>query len=218
MKIFTRGFWVVLVLGVAGIFLTGNGCSDPEATLKLLEELAKQSSQEHQTREKSKQNKNHNSSRNKHRHTPTPTTLTGVVTRVADGDTLNLRVQNGETYRIRCQAVDAPELNQEFGQQARATYNELVYRKTVRVEVDKTDKFGRIVGRIWCKDPASGTWFDVEEVMLKRGMVWHYTRYNHEQKLINAEAEARRNCVGLWSQKNPKKPEDWRIQNRENAQ
>ncbi len=210
MMMFTRGFWVALSATV--ILFAGNGCSDADTALKWLEKVAEleQVSEERATREKPIRGENQN-------NISLPRALMGVVSRVADGDTLTLRARNGEMYKVRCQAIDAPELAQEFGEEARSAYNELVYRKTVRVEVDKTDKYGRIVGRIWYEDPATGTWFDAEEAMLKRGMAWHYSRYNDEEKLIRAQVEARRNRVGLWSQRNPQKPEDWRIQNRENA-
>ncbi len=219
MKMFPRGFWVVFVLCVMGIWGAGSGCSDAETTLRWLEKVVEESERNLEENSTPKESKAKKSTRNENRNSaPIPKTLIGVVTRVADGDTFTLQTRNGEKYKVRCQAVDAPELAQEFGEESRSVYNELVYRKTVRVEVDKRDKYERIVGRIWCEDPVTGTWFDVEEIMLKRGMVWHYSRYNDEEKLIRAQAEAQRNRVGVWTQRNPKKPENWRIQNRENAQ
>lgn len=224
MKMFPREFWAVLVLCVTGIFGVGSGCSDAETALRWLEKVVEESERnlgENSTPKESKPKESTRkiSTRKENRDcAPTPKTLTGVVTRVADGDTFTLQTRNGDRYKVRCQAVDAPELAQEFGEESRSVYNKLVCRKTVRVEVDKTDKYGRIVGRIWCEDSATGTWFDVEEVMLKRGMVWHYSRYNDEEKLIRAQAEAQRNRVGVWAQRNPQKPEEWRIQKRENAQ
>ena len=44
--------------------------------------------------------------------------LTGIVTHVADGDTLDI-TSNGQAYTIRLDGIDAPERGQAFGQQAR---------------------------------------------------------------------------------------------------
>ncbi len=142
-------------------------------------------------------------------------TLVGRVVRVDDGDTLWIKSENEENIRIRFQAIDAPEKGQDFGDHARQRLNSLVYGKTVRVEVDKTDQYGRIVGRIWL-DSSSGL-VDVEELMLREGLAWHYLKFNKEPKLANAQKEAQDKKTGLWSRQNPVPPWRWRWERRENG-
>lgn len=141
-------------------------------------------------------------------------TLTGRVIRVTDGDTVTILTEEKEEIRIRFQGIDAPERSQDFGKRSREMLNSLVYGKTIRVEVDKIDKYGRVVGRIWLDDPFTQTSADIEETMLREGMAWHYSYFNHEKKLSDAQAQAQAARRGLWSQPNPEAPWEWRRKQR----
>lgn len=136
-------------------------------------------------------------------------TLTGRVIRVADGDTVTLLTPEKQEIRIRFQGIDAPEREQDFGAQSRKNLNSFVYGKKIRVKVDKTDKHGRVVGRVWLPQ-GKGAMLDVEEAQLRAGMAWHYEYFNHEKKLANAQKEAQRAKRGIWSRPNPVPPWDWR--------
>ena len=131
-------------------------------------------------------------------------TLTGKVIRVADGDTVTILLKDKTEQRIRFQAIDAPEHAQDFGSASRKFLNDLVYGKTILVKVDKIDKHNRVVGRVYLDDT------DVELESLKAGMSWHYSFFNQEKALAEAQAEAQKAKRGLWSQKNPINPQDWR--------
>ena len=139
-------------------------------------------------------------------------TLIGRVIRVADGDTVTLLTPEKQEIRIRFQGIDAPEREQDFGAQSRKNLNSLVYGKTIRVKVDKTDKHGRVVGRIWLPQ-GKGKMLDVEEAQLRAGMAWHYEYFNHEKKLANAQKEAQRAKRGIWSRPDPVPPWKWRQKN-----
>jgi hypothetical protein len=66
-------------------------------------------------------------------------TLSGVVTHVADGDTLDFTA-NGQTHTIRLDGIDAPEGGQAFGREARlqlralAGAREGAHRKRDRIQ------------------------------------------------------------------------------------
>lgn len=140
-------------------------------------------------------------------------TLVGRVFRVDDGDTLWMDAENERNIRIRFQAIDAPEKGQDFGDDARRYLNSFVCGRTIRVEVDKADQYGRVVGRVWVETP-SGT-LDVEEAMLRKGLAWHYRKFNDESRLADAQREAKKKKTGLWSQENPVPPWRWRWEQRE---
>ena len=136
-------------------------------------------------------------------------TLSGRVIYVADGDTVTLLTKEKKEVRIRFQGIDAPEKHQDFGTQSRKHLHSLIYGKTIRVKVDKTDKYGRVVGRVWLPQ-GKGKMMDVEEAQLRAGMAWHYEYFNREKKLAEAQKEAQRAKRGIWSHSNPIPPWEWR--------
>ncbi|KAF3494658.1 hypothetical protein DY000_02056364 [Brassica cretica] len=56
---------------------------------------------------------------------------------------------------------------------------------------------------------------EILEVMLKKGLAWHYLAYDKRPELAKArfyqwENEAKQKRIGLWAAKNPEKPWEWR--------
>ena len=139
-------------------------------------------------------------------------TLQGKVVNVADGDTLTVLDDKKTQHKIRLQGIDAPEKAQAFGQKSKQSLNQLVHSKMVTVEFEKKDKYGRTVGKVLL----NGT--DVCLEQIKLGMAWHYKQYQSEQskedREIYAQAEqlAKSQAIGLWRDKNPMSPWDFRKQ------
>jgi len=73
-------------------------------------------------------------------------TLTGVVTDIADGDTLTILDSSKRQIKIRLAGIDAPEKGQPFGNRSKDNLAKLVFNKTVMVEAEKRDRYGRTVG------------------------------------------------------------------------
>lgn len=134
--------------------------------------------------------------------------LSGKVVGIADGDTFTLLLPDQTTKKIRLHGVDAPERRQPFGTVARQRLSELIFSKQVSVEEKDVDRYGRIVG-IAFVDGRS-----VNEEMLRSGLVWHYTRYDNNPEWAQLQAEARRARKGLWQDKSPVAPWEWRQQQR----
>jgi len=139
-------------------------------------------------------------------------TLQGKVVSVADGDTITVLDGNKTQHKIRLQGIDAPEKAQAFGHKSKQSLNQLVHSKMVTVEFEKKDKYGRTVGKVLL----NGT--DVCLEQIKLGMAWHYKQYQSEQskedREIYAQAEqlAKLQAIGLWRDKNPMSPWDFRKQ------
>ncbi len=139
-------------------------------------------------------------------------TLQGKVVSVADGDTITVLDGNKTQHKIRLQGIDAPEKAQAFGHKSKQSLNQLVHSKMVTVEFEKKDKYGRTVGKVLL----NGT--DVCLEQIKLGMAWHYKQYQSEQskedREIYAQAEqfANLQAIGLWRDKNPMSPWDFRKQ------
>jgi endonuclease YncB( thermonuclease family) len=74
-------------------------------------------------------------------------TLSGIVTHVADGDTLDITA-NGQTYTVRLDGIDAPEGGQAFGREARVQLRVLAFSKPATATVLDRDRYGRTVARV----------------------------------------------------------------------
>ena len=138
--------------------------------------------------------------------------LQGKVVHVADGDTIKVLDATNTQHKIRLQGIDAPEKAQPFGQKSKQSLSQLVYNKQVTVEYQKKDKYGRTLGKVIL----NGT--DVCLEQIKLGMAWHYKQYKSDQPkedretYAQAELEARTKNVGIWKDKNPTPPWEFRKQ------
>jgi endonuclease YncB( thermonuclease family) len=137
-------------------------------------------------------------------------TLSGQVISVADGDTVTVRDAAQQVHKIRLAGIDAPESRQPYGQRARQSLSEMVAGQWVEVDYDKADRYGRLVGKV----QVDGV--DVNLEQLRRGLAWHYKRYEEEQspedRQVYAQAERRAQAeyLGLWRDRQPQAPWDYR--------
>lgn len=140
----------------------------------------------------------------------TSDTLHGRVVGVSDGDTVTVLDSTNTQVKIRLLGIDAPEKKQSFSSKSRESLSNLVFSKQVTVEYSKKDKYGRTVGKII----VDGIDANLEQV--KAGMAWHYKKYQKEQSAEDrvlysiAEEQARREARGLWVDREPTPPWDWR--------
>ena len=121
-------------------------------------------------------------------------TVHGRVTRVADGDTLDI-VPAGETraIRVRLFGIDAPERGEPFANQARARARVLAFDKSVQFTGVSVDAYGRLVARVRAGD------VDLGLDLLSNGLACHYRRYSSDQPQANAEAAAKSRAIGFWA-------------------
>ena len=142
------------------------------------------------------------------------------VTAIADGDTLTcFDPERRKQERIRLRGIDAPEKGQAFGDRSRQSLAALAHGKQATVKWSKRDRWGRIIGAVWVEPadcPGCGHTLDVGRTQLSVGMAWWFRRYANEQpegervqyKFEEREAKAR--GIGLWQDKEPVAPWEWR--------
>ncbi len=130
--------------------------------------------------------------------------LAGRVIAIADGDTLTVLDASNAQHKIRLAGIDAPEKAQPFGTKAREQLAGKVFKQTVRVEVIDVDRYHREVGRIYLGD----RFINLE--MVQDGNAWRYPQYDKPGEFTAAEADAREHNRGLWVDRDPVPPWEWR--------
>ena len=126
------------------------------------------------------------------------------VVGVHDGDTLTGLDEAKTQFKIRLDAIDAPEIKQPFGQASRKALADKVFGKDVVVVAKTKDRYGRTVGHIMLGNR------DINLEMLEEGMAWHYEKYDHNKRMREAEQTARAAKRGLWAEVDSVPPWDWR--------
>lgn len=141
-------------------------------------------------------------------HAGAAQTLQGRVTRVSDGDTVSLRL-GSRTVKVRLVDIDAPELAQPHGRDARDALEAMVLRESVTVRSVGYDRHGRLLGRI--ERDRDG--LDVNLELVRQGHAWAYSRGPDRRAVEGLEAQARLARRGLWTDPYPERPADWRRRN-----
>jgi len=131
----------------------------------------------------------------------------GKVVGISDGDTLTLLTSEKIQYKIRLAEIDAPEKGQPFGSKSKVILSDLVYGKSVVVNKQALDRYGRIVGRVYVESR------DVSAAMVSSGAAWVFDRYVTDLSLYQLQDQAKRQGLGLWKESNPIPPWEWRSGN-----
>lgn len=123
-----------------------------------------------------------------------------TVTRVIDGDTYIVDF----TKTVRLQGVDCPEIEQEYGLEAKNYVSELLLHKKIVLIDLKKDKYNRTISKIYINGQ------NLTELLIKKGIGWHYSYYHKSYYLAVIEREAIKNKRGLWKHLNPVNPYKFR--------
>lgn len=118
--------------------------------------------------------------------------LEGRVSRVTDGDSLWLEpVPPGAPVQLRLQGIDAPEICQAWGPEARAALAEWVLGHTVRVKTVGLDTHGRTLGTVYLDE------HNINKRLVEEGHAWS-SRYKYDRgPYVAAERMARALSRGL---------------------
>lgn len=129
--------------------------------------------------------------------------VAGKVIKIVDGDTIHV-YNSKATYKIRLAGIDAPERGQAYGKRAKEHLTQLIAGKQVIAIVESKDRYGRYVAKVNCNSQ------DVCAQMLQAGYAWHYKQYDGSQYYADLQREARKAKRGLWADKRPQAPWDYR--------
>ena len=127
--------------------------------------------------------------------------LKGKVVEVLDGNTIQVQDSENETYKIKLLAIDCPEIDQKYGEEAKKYTSKRALHKHVVVKLFGKDRKGNRLGVVVLPNDKI-----LNELLLKDGFAWHY-KMNHEKaKFSNLETDAKHHKKGLWAEESPTPP------------
>lgn len=132
-------------------------------------------------------------------------TKTYKVIGVKDGDTVEL-LMDGKPQVVRLSNIDCPEKKQPFGNNAKQFVSDLCFGKMVKVSGNgKKDRNKRLIAEIILSDGKN-----INKELVKNGLAWHFKRYSKDNSYDILERQAQKQKLGLWKDKNPIAPWNWR--------
>jgi endonuclease YncB( thermonuclease family) len=105
---------------------------------------------------------------------------------VSDGDTFTCFTDENEQVKVRLAEIDAPEMNQPYGDRSKQSLYRLISSEMVRLDVQDTDSYGRTVARVKRVDGV-----DVNAEQIRLGAAWAYPKYLKDKTLKVFELKQR---------------------------
>lgn len=138
----------------------------------------------------------------------------GVLLRVQDGDTV-LVAPEGASHGdmlVRLYGIDAPELDQPGGKASRNALQQLVQPgDSVKIIPRSDDRYGRGIGLLIRNEQI------LNFEMVRTGQAWVYEKYCKDhfcRDWKRAQKQAQQAEIGLWHEKSPVQPWEWRKKSR----
>lgn len=154
---------------------------------------------------------------------PAHTTIriaTGTVTKVSDGDTIQVVTPEQTKLKVRLYGIDAPETSkinrqsgqvhrpgQPFSEEAQKALKDKLMGKQVRLEILDIDKYRRMVCMVWL----DGRNINLEMVMEGYAEAFvEYLKPPYRIDFLKAEQEARAGGKNIWSLPEHERPREFR--------
>lgn len=147
-------------------------------------------------------------------------TVTGMVTKVSDGDTIHLTTPEQTILKVRLYGIDAPETDkinnhtghinipgQPYGDESWKALENKIMGKKVKVDILDIDKYRRMVGMIYLNDR------NINLEMIREGYAEAFIEYLKEpyrSEFLKVEQEARLAKKGIWSLPDYERPREFR--------
>ena len=125
--------------------------------------------------------------------------MEGTVTAIIDGNTIEFQTHENDVFKFVLADIDCPELEQDFGLEAKVFLEKLLTGKISSITVEGKDRLGNRVGvlRYKGRDPRLD--------LLARGLAWTAEK-KPELQLEQLKEVAKSSGKGLWKQENPTPP------------
>lgn len=135
--------------------------------------------------------------------------LLSLITYSAKGESLN-RIIDGDTVvthsgtRVRLYCIDAPELKQPEGQLAKDTLIRILAGNEPTIKQYSLDRYDRLIGELYIDKVL------VNLELIKLGQAVIYPQYCKDKKYYDAQQEAQKSKLGVWSNPNFVMPWEFR--------
>ncbi|WP_034964907.1 thermonuclease family protein [Campylobacter showae] len=123
------------------------------------------------------------------------------VVKISDGDTITI-LQDKQQIKVRLFGIDAPELKQPYGKKSKQFLANLIAGEVVEVDENGKDRYKRTIGTIYLNGA------DINAQMVENGYAWAYRKFS--KKYTAQESNAKSQKLGLWRDKEPIPPWEWR--------
>ena len=127
--------------------------------------------------------------------------LSGKVVSIHDGDTITV-LSGKEQTKVRLYGIDAPEKKQDYGQRSKQFLASLIAGQVVEVYPRGKDRYKRTIGTVYLNGA------DINAQMVENGYAWAYRKFS--KKYTPQESKAKSQRIGLWQDKEPIPPWEWR--------
>ncbi|OOF45676.1 thermonuclease family protein [Rodentibacter trehalosifermentans] len=133
---------------------------------------------------------------------------TCLVVAISDGDTITCLMRGNKPVKVRLADIDAPERHQPFGKKAKQRLSAFIYKQRVSLKITGQDRYKRTLATVYY----NGKNINLE--MVKSGMAWAYHHALNHSIYLQAQQTAKTKRLGLWADRFPTPPYQWRKQER----
>jgi len=147
-------------------------------------------------------------------------TVTGTVTKVSDGDTIQVVTPEQTKLKVRLYGIDAPETpkinrqtghvhqsGQPYGEEAQKALKDKIMGKQVKLEILDIDKYRRMVCMVWLDNR------NINLEMVREGYAEAFIEYlkpPYKAEFLKVEQEARAGGKNIWSLPEHERPREFR--------
>ena len=147
-------------------------------------------------------------------------TVIGTVTKVSDGDSIQIKTPEQTKIKVRLYGIDAPETpkvnnrmgqvnkpGQPYGEESWKALSDKLLGKFVKVDIIEFDKYKRSVCMVWLDDR------NINLEMIREGFAEVFIEYLKEPykaEFLKVEREARAAKRKIWSLPDYERPREFR--------
>ncbi len=121
--------------------------------------------------------------------------IIGKVVGVTDGDTITILDESKKQHKINLDGIDAPEIGQAFGKDAKRMLSDFIYNRTIKGDCKEADKQGNHVCTVFVES------ININAAMIFNGGAWVFVKYYPEGEYYQLEKTAKESKSGLWQDK-----------------
>lgn len=147
-----------------------------------------------------------------------PKQMQARVISIQDGDTLTVMDSKRKTFVVQMDGVDAPELDQPYGQSSKLHLERRILRKNVVLLWHKTTGDGTLIAKVTMNNG------DINLLQLRTGSAWTSGKVTVTHgdpdagRYANAQVKAKEKLLGLWRDASAISPSEWRKQKAASAE